>query len=65
MTNETLKPIYDAPFICPKCSGEYFGRDTANENGEVVVLRTVRCHDQFGIGCKWHGEWPRIKQESN
>jgi hypothetical protein len=48
------------PFVCPLCSGEHFGRDTADDGlGGVKILRTVRCHTQ---GCGWRGEWPPRKK---
>lgn len=46
-------------FICPACGGEHFGRNTAGDiHGNVVCLETVRCHDQFEVGCAWRGAWP-------
>lgn len=45
-------------FICPKCGGEFCGRDVGGERGKPVALPTMRCHDQFNIGCTWHGVWP-------
>ena len=49
--------IDDYEFICPRCGGSFFGRDTAGgEPGEPVrMLSTVRCH---ATGCGWRGEWP-------
>ncbi len=41
-------------FICPKCGGSHFGRDTSSIGGRVVVLDTVRCHTPK---CGWRGEW--------
>jgi hypothetical protein len=48
----------DRTFICPACGGHHFGRDTAQRKGKVIVLRTVRCHDEHKRGCKWRGPWP-------
>lgn len=47
----------DQPFKCPECGGSHFGRDTSTLINKVVVLQTVRCHDEFRKGCKWRGEW--------
>ena len=41
-------------FVCPKCGGKHFGRNTAEINGTVQCLPTVRCHTP---GCGWCGEW--------
>jgi predicted RNA-binding Zn-ribbon protein involved in translation (DUF1610 family) len=42
-------------FVCPKCGGGHFGRDTAKDtSGRVVVLDTVRC--QTGA-CDWRGKY--------
>lgn len=50
----------EPPFKCPKCGGSYFGRDTGINfrTDEVIVFKTVRCHDEFNQKCGWRGEWP-------
>lgn len=49
-------------FVCPKCGGHYFGRDTELSGGRVVALNTIRCHGGSsecpGWKCDWHGVWP-------
>lgn len=58
-TTASAPPLSRAPFACPECGGEYFGRDvTCGEDGRVIVMPTVRCHDQHQKGCKWRGVWP-------
>ena len=44
-------------FKCPRCGGWRFGRDTGEQDGKVVVLKTVRCH---AAGCGWRGVWPPV-----
>lgn len=47
-------------FQCPACGGRHFGRDTARDCDSVMrVLATVRCNDEFGVNCRWHGTWPQ------
>lgn len=44
-------------FICPKCRSEYFGVSTFNN------IDKTNCHDQFGIGCRWSGEYDFLAKE--
>lgn len=38
-------------FICPECRSTYFGVSSTRDGEQV------NCHDQFGIGCRWSGEY--------
>lgn len=51
------EPHYD--FTCPRCGGHHFGRDTKADAIGIVVLDTVRCHNELPNGkpCWWHGPW--------
>lgn len=37
-------------FSCPQCHGTHFGTEGAK--AEVWVRR---CHDEYGVGCRWKG----------
>jgi len=39
-------------FVCPKCGGSHFG---THDVTATPIIRT--CHDEFGVGCKWRGEY--------
>lgn len=52
-------------FTCPSCGSHYYGRDTAESDGQVITLKTVRCHGGWSSSdpqvtvCHWRGEWPK------
>lgn len=49
---------YVPSFECPSCGGTHFGRDSRLSQSAIEILPTVKCHDEFGRGCKWHDVWP-------
>ena len=65
-----MNPVVEVepPFVCPRCGGRSFGRDTeAAADGTVAVLRTVECHGHIltewyhgskRSPCGWRGVWP-------
>lgn len=39
-------------FVCPVCGGGHFGTQ------DIKASPVIRCcHDEFGVGCKWRGEY--------
>lgn len=52
-------------FTCPSCGSHYYGRDTTESEGQVITLKTVRCHGGWSSSdpqvtvCHWRGEWPK------
>lgn len=41
-------------FVCPVCSGNYFGSTFENVDGRIFVTER-QCHDELGVGCRWRG----------
>lgn len=61
ITDDELRQWREEHFVCPNCGGTHFGRRTAKgDDGQVIVLDDVCCHDEHGVKCKWRGVWPPL-----
>lgn len=60
----TVAESDESQFTCPNCGGAHFGR-IIKQIRPVLIFGDVDCHDQFQIGCRWSGPWPKGKGGEN